>query len=109
MGALTLTCSGATCGTAASRFGRFDGFFSDNTGTRGTTVVSVGDSANNYFGNATFAPGGVPVPAPTAAQLVALDVARMAGGGAFANGALVYGGNATHLRNRALGLVTAER
>ena len=109
VGALTLTCSGATCGTAASRFGRFDGFFSDNTGTRGTTVVSVGDSANNYFGNASFAPGGAPVSAPTAAQLVALDVARMAGGGAFANGALVYGGNATHLRNRALGLVTAER
>ena len=74
-------------------------------------MVSVGDSANNYFGNATFAPGGAPVPAPTAAQLVALDVARMAGGGTSANGALVnvYGRNATHLRNRALGLVTAER
>jgi hypothetical protein len=85
VGALTVTCNGAACGAANTRFGRFDGFFSDNSGTRGTAAVSVGDASNHYTGNATFAAAGAPI-APLLGnvasmtkpgRLVAADVAAM--------------------------------
>jgi hypothetical protein len=87
VGALTVTCAGAACAAATSRFGRFDGFFTNNTGTNGTAVVSVGDSATSYFGNAAFGPAAGPV-APTIAvpkpgRLVTADVAVLGGNGGY--------------------------
>ncbi len=90
VGALTVTCAGAACAAATSRFGRFDGFFTNNTGTNGTAVVAVGDSATTYFGNAGFGtPAGPVAPAiavPKPGRLVTSDVVGFAGGGYFQPG-----------------------
>jgi len=85
VGSLTVTCAGAACAAATSRFGRFDGIFSNNTGSGGSANVSVGDGTTSYFGNATFGtpptPAAPPPAAPRAGALVNADVAIVAGSG----------------------------
>ncbi len=94
VGTLTVTCAGAACGTAATRVGRFDGMFADNTGNRGTAIIGVGDSAMSYFGNATF---GAAV-GSTAPRLVSADVAQLAGSGVLTRPAPLNGAQAASNR-----------
>jgi len=102
VGTLTVTCAGAACAAATSRFGRFDGFFSNNTGTSGSASVNVGDSATSYFGNATFGPAPTPAaPSLTAARsgaLVSGDVATIAGSGVLSRPAPLNGAIAASAR-----------
>lgn len=110
--ALTVNCTGAACGAAASRFGRFDGFFSDNTGTRGSATVNIGDASTNYNGTATFGTGTGPVTPPAATgvsvaslggmvkpgRLAAADVAAMTVGNVLAKPAALSGMSAQAMR-----------
>ncbi len=102
VGALTVTCAGAACAAATSRFGRFDGFFSNNTGTSGSATVNIGDSATSYFGNATFgaaaAPSAPPIAAPKPGVLVYGDVAIIAGSGVLNRPAPLNGAQAVATR-----------
>ena len=90
-GALTVTCAGAACAAATSRFGRFDGLFSNNTGTSGSANLSIGDSATSYFGNATFGAAAPPVAAPKPGVLVYGDVATVAASGVLSRQAPLNG------------------
>ena len=91
VGVLTVTCTGAACGAATSRFGRFDGFFTNNTGNSGTATVNVGDSATNYFGTATFGAAAGPVAAPKPGRLVTADVTTLTGSGVLNQPAALNG------------------
>jgi hypothetical protein len=103
VGALTVTCAGAACAAATSRFGRFDGFFTNNTGTSGTAQVSIGDAGTGYYGAATFGTATGPIAAPVAApkpgRLVIADINVLAGSGALAQPAPLNGAQA--ISNRA--------
>ena len=95
VGVLTVTCAGAACAAATSRFGRFDGFFSNSTGTSGTAVVQVGDSATSYFGNATFGTGlalaAPPMVTLKPGVLITGDLAIASGSGVFTRPAPLNG------------------
>jgi len=104
VGTLTVTCAGAACAAAPSRFGRFDSLFSNNTGTSGSASVNVGDSATSYFGDATFGAAATPAAPPTAAPkpgvLVTDDVFIVAGSGVLNRPAPLNGAQAVAARQR---------
>jgi hypothetical protein len=71
-GTMTVTCVGSLCGQPGTGSGRFDGYFTNSTGSSGVLLFQIGDSLGQYFGDARFS-GTV---APMARRLAVADAAR---------------------------------
>ncbi len=75
VGALTVTCSGACAGVQP--VGRFDGFFTGNTGTAGRAFFTLGSlNGDGMAGIAAFGTPGAPVAPVAPLAFIAQDAGR---------------------------------
>jgi hypothetical protein len=75
IGAMTVTCT-AGCATQTTTSGRFDGLFSNSTGTAGQGAIQVGNAGGNYIGTITLSTVAGPIAAGSTSALVSAVDAR---------------------------------